>query len=126
MDEPRIGGQLFFRYEQTIADAEFRAALPGKHIAPIADVDDCVFRRALRLPIEQLGNRRYGVELECLVRVELKFHSSTSHRLEAGYALRLHRLNRVGLELIIADKPFVEANHSFRFAVGHSLDEIVR
>ena len=61
--------------QQPIASAQFGAILPSEQTVPCAYVDDRIFRSTLGLAVEEVGNSRYSVELECLVRIELQFHS---------------------------------------------------
>ena len=62
-----------------VADAKLRLPLPAKDPAPVAHVDHRVFRRALRLALEEVCYGRDGVELVGLVWVELQLHSRPRH-----------------------------------------------
>ena len=75
LDGPGVGQQLVFGQEQAVADAQLGAVLPGEQAAPVAQLDDGILRRALRLAVEEVGDRGDGVELELLVGVELQFHA---------------------------------------------------
>ena len=46
-----------------------------------------------------------------------------SHRLEAGDALGLEDLHGVGLELVVAGKAFVQADHPLGLLLGHGPDQ---
>ena len=73
-----VGQQLVVGQQQAIADAQFGPVLAGEQPAEVANVDDGVLRRALRLAVEEVGDRRHGVELELLVGVELQLHGPSS------------------------------------------------
>ena len=42
------------------------------------DIDDVVFRGALRLAVEEVRDRGNGVELDRLIRIELQLHGLTT------------------------------------------------
>jgi hypothetical protein len=69
-----IAEQLVGREEHLITDAKLRLFLSREDPAPVTHLDDRVFRRALRLALEQVGERGYRVELVGLVGVELQLH----------------------------------------------------
>ena len=80
LDRAGVGQQLVFGEQQAVADAQLGAVLPGEQAAEVADVDDRELRRALRLAVEEVGDRRHGVELELLVGVELELHATPQSR----------------------------------------------
>lgn len=48
------------------------------------------------------------------------------HGSKARHALRLEELHRVGFELVIARKAFVQAHHALGLALRHRTDELER
>src|SRR5947199_378135 len=66
-----VGEQFVLGKEQLVARAQLGLLLPGEERRSGAYVDDGVLRRASRLTVEQVRDRRHGVELERLVGVKL-------------------------------------------------------
>ena len=51
--------------------------LTSEQSAPLADLDDGILRRSLRLPFKQVRHRGYGVKPVLLVYVELQLHGAS-------------------------------------------------
>ena len=124
LDEPGVVAQLVVGEQKTVAEPQFAPLLAGEQLRSPCQVDDGVLGRTLRLAVEQVGDRRHGVELEVLVGVELQFHGVP--RPSKLDALGLERLHGVGLELVVAGEAFVEADDSLRLSLGNGADQFQR
>lgn len=58
-----------------IAYTQLCTSLACKQSALVPDLDNSIFRRALRLAVKEVCHRSHGIELVLLVRVELEFHT---------------------------------------------------